>query len=54
MILFAAPIGIAAASRRPAPYQHVSMWRLLGGELVAALKKVRSRIRRLVHTTRRT
>ena len=41
MILFIAPVGVALAHRRPkqpAPYPHLSMWRLLGGEVITGLQ----------------
>ncbi len=50
MILFAAPVGVALAHRqptRPAPYQHLSMWRLLGGELINGLQNLWRWARRL-------
>jgi hypothetical protein len=43
MILFVAPVGVALAQRQPkqpAPYQHLSMWRLLGGELITGLRNL--------------
>ena len=51
MILFAAPVGVALAQRQPkqpAPYEHLSIWRLLGGELVAGLQDLWRWARRLL------
>lgn len=51
MILFVAPVGVALAHRQPrqpAPYQHLSMWRLLGGELITGLQNLGRWSRRLI------
>ena len=51
MILFVAPVGVAVAHRQPkqpAPYQHLSMWRLLGGEVLAGFQNLSRWARGLV------
>ncbi len=56
MILFVVPTSVALANRPPrppAPLRHISLWRLLGGEVVHGVRRLRAAARRFARRFRR-